>query len=114
MSPLVLAQWGMQCVCFFSAVVTVELTDCENAPTRGHEGLRALGMRGNHAKKKPMRTRAGRSNKSHFILHIFWVPAGSKIVSDVWPSSHSFETEQALRSVVSACSHMKFVFPLRF
>ena len=83
-------------------------------PIRGHEGLRALGMRGNHAKKNPMRTRGGRSNKSHFILHIFWVPAGSKIVSDVWPSSHSFETEQVLRSVVSACSHMKFVFPLRF
>ena len=31
---LCLHNGGMQCVCFFSGVVTVELTDCENAKSR--------------------------------------------------------------------------------
>ena len=85
-------------MCFFSDVVTVVTFELTDARPRA---MKALGMRGKHAKKNPTRTRA--DPVPHQKMHILRVLASSKIVFDFWPSSLSFETEQALSSVVSAC-----------
>ena len=65
---------------FFSDVVTFELTDCEmqgQKKTHARPGpMKALGMGGKHAKKKPTRTRANpKGGPKKTNLHIFWVPA---------------------------------------